>query len=540
MEYVYKIFAFVAGLGAFLIGVNLLSENIRKLANDKIRLLFGKTSKSKVVSCGIGALVTAAVQSSSLITVMVVGFVNSGMMSLYQATAIIMGANIGTTVTAQIAALEAFSFSKIAMALAGIGVFTTLFAKKETTKSIGNVLSGLGLIFLGLETMVSSMAFISQSDKVKDVLAAIKNPFLLFAVGALLTAVIQNSAAMATILISMVTAGVTVGAGGNSVLFVILGTNVGTCVTALISSIGTNANAKRASLIHMMFNVFGSLLFFIILLIWKDFTAGFWSKLFTAPATQIAMFHTLFNVICTIIFLPLTKFFVAISEKLIKSDKEVKRETYLDQRFIDAPAIAISAAYKEVGVMIDISVAALENALTGFNEKTEKYTESVNSDSDEITSISENITEYLIKVSAGTTNVSEESKINALYSNLSDVCRISELAKNITKYTAHAVNDGLSFSDKVKQEIGVMFGELKSIAELSKQMLLSGNVETLKKVEETEDGIDKLRTKLIKEHIERLNNGECKPDSSSVFINLVSNLERAGDHYDYVAHSVKA
>ena len=539
MEYVYKIFAFVAGLGAFLIGVNLLSENIRKLANDKIRLLFGKTSKSKVVSCGIGALVTAAVQSSSLITVMVVGFVNSGMMSLYQATAIIMGANIGTTVTAQIAALEAFSFSKIAMALAGIGVFTTLFAKKETTKSIGNVLSGLGLIFLGLETMVSSMAFISQSDKVKDVLAAIKNPFLLFAVGALLTAVIQNSAAMATILISMVTAGVTVGAGGNSVLFVILGTNVGTCVTALISSIGTNANAKRASLIHMMFNVFGSLLFFIILFIWKDFTAGFWSKLFTAPATQIAMFHTLFNVICTIIFLPLTKFFVAISEKLIKSDKEVKRETYLDQRFIDAPAIAVSAAYKEVGVMIDISVAALENALAGFNEKTEKYTESVNSDSDEITSISENITEYLIKVSAGTTNVSEESKINALYSNLSDVCRISELAKNITKYTAHAVNDGLSFSDKVKQEIGVMFGELKSIAELSKQMLLSGNAETLKKVEETEDGIDKLRTKLIKEHIERLNNGECKPDSSSVFINLVSNLERAGDHYDYVAHSVK-
>ena len=540
MEYVYKIFAFVAGLGAFLIGVNLLSENIRKLANDKIRLLFGKTSKSKVVSCGIGALVTAAVQSSSLITVMVVGFVNSGMMSLYQATAIIMGANIGTTVTAQIAALEAFSFSKIAMALAGIGVFTTLFAKKETTKSIGNVLSGLGLIFLGLETMVSSMAFISQSDKVKDVLAAIKNPFLLFAVGALLTAVIQNSAAMATILISMVTAGVTVGAGGNSVLFVILGTNVGTCVTALISSIGTNANAKRASLIHMMFNVFGSLLFFIILLIWKDFTAGFWSKLFTAPATQIAMFHTLFNVICTIIFLPLTKFFVVISEKLIKSDKEVKRETYLDQRFIDAPAIAISAAYKEVGVMIDISVAALENALTGFNEKTEKYTESVNSDSDEITAISEKITEYLIKVSAGTTNVSEESKINALYSNLSDVCRISELAKNITKYTAHAVNDGLSFSDKVKQEIGVMFGELKGIAELSKQMLLSGNAETLKKVEETEDGIDKLRTKLIKEHIERLNNGECKPDSSSVFINLVSNLERAGDHYDYVAHSVKA
>ncbi|MBS1456657.1 MAG: Na/Pi cotransporter family protein [Clostridia bacterium] len=539
MEYVYKIFAFVAGLGAFLIGVNLLSENIRKLANDKIRLLFGKTSKSKVVSCGIGALVTAAVQSSSLITVMVVGFVNSGMMSLYQATAIIMGANIGTTVTAQIAALEAFSFSKIAMALAGIGVFTTLFAKKETTKSIGNVLSGLGLIFLGLETMVSSMAFISQSDKVKDVLAAIKNPFLLFAVGALLTAVIQNSAAMATILISMVTAGVTVGAGGNSVLFVILGTNVGTCVTALISSIGTNANAKRASLIHMMFNVFGSLLFFIILFIWKDFTAGFWSKLFTAPATQIAMFHTLFNVICTIIFLPLTKFFVAISEKLIKSDKEVKRETYLDKRFIDAPAIAISAAYKEVGVMIDISVVALENALTGFNEKTEKYTESVNSDSDEITSISENITEYLIKVSAGTTNVSEESKINALYSNLSDVCRISELAKNITKYTAHAVNDGLSFSDKVKQEIDVMFGELKNIAELSKQMLLSGNAETLKKVEETEDGIDKLRTKLIKEHIERLNNGECKPDSSSVFINLVSNLERAGDHYDYVAHSVK-
>ena len=258
---------FVAGLGTFLIGCKLLSDNIEMLANNKIKSLFNKSSKSKIVGVGIGAATTAIVQSSSATTVLVVGLVNAGVMSLFQATTVIMGANIGTTVTAFLVSLP---ISEIAMLFALIGIFMSMLSKKDTIKTLGIALAGLGLIFIGLESMGNAMEGIKNSDIIKDILASISNPFLLLIIGVIATAVIQSSSAMTAILISMVGSGIVIGNGGNSILFVILGTNIGTCVTALLSSIGATPNGRRASLIHFMFNFLGAIVFVIVLLVWKN------------------------------------------------------------------------------------------------------------------------------------------------------------------------------------------------------------------------------------------------------------------------------
>lgn len=538
MEYVYAAFAFLAGIGAFMLGVNFLSDNIKKLASNGIRTLFNKTAKNRIVSLGIGVLVTALVQSSTLTTVMVVGFVNSGMMTLFQATAVIMGANIGTTVTAQIAALQSFSLGKIAMGLAGIGVFVTLFTKRERTKSVGNILVGFGLIFLGLQTMVESMGIIAESEAVVALLSTLQNPFLLFLIGAALTALIHNSAAIATILISMVAAGIQIGGGGNAILFVVLGSNVGTCVTAMMSSVGANTNAKRASLIHLLFNVVGSLIFFIVLLFWNGFMDT-WAILFPNPSTQIAMFHTVFNTLCALLFLPFTGVFVKISEALIrdKSGKEQK-VSYLDERFLSTPAVALSVAYQEVARMTDDAVGSLKTALDGFIAKSDVETEAVGETLTDINQASRAVTDYLVKVSAEDVGLQNEAKINAIYSNLSDIARVAELADNITKYTRKEIDDNLVFSDKVKEQLIFMFGEIQTMSSLAKTCILTGDDTVIKEVEETESRIDEMRRTLISDHMDRLKKGECRAENSSVFINLVCNLERAGDHLDYVAHSI--
>lgn len=536
MNYFYAVMLFLGGIGAFLAGCSLLSDGIKNMANSKIRTLMLKTGKSKVVSCGIGALVTAAVQSSSVTTVMVVGLVNSSVMTLYQATAVIMGANIGTTITAQIAALQSFDLAKIAIGLAGIGVFTDIFSKSDKVKTIGKVLTAVGLVFLGLEVMSDAMNVVKESQLVVNALSSLSNPFVLFIIGALFTALMQSSSAMTTILISIVGAGMMVGNGGNSALFVVLGSNVGTCITALISSVGTGVNAKRASFIHLMFNVFGSLIFFLILLIWKDFSLSVLS-VFGSNATQIAMFHTIFNVSCTVLFLPFTKYFVALSEKIIKSHKKVVH-TFLEERLLNAPSLAISASYREVECLLNQSVKTLLMALNGFLSKDISISSNVIKEIEDMHDKEKDFTNYIVKISVQNLNITESNKISALYSNLSDIARVGEIAENITKYTRKTIEQDLNFSEKVQTEIQNMSTYILELSKTTSDIILNGDISKISMIEELEDKIDNLRKKLILDHQKRLETGECKPASSGVFISLISNLERAADHIDYVAHSV--
>ena len=565
MEYAYAVFELLAGLGAFLIGVKLLSDNMEKLATGKMRSLFhrasgkveipeGATKKEKfrakakewsgnLAGVGIGTAVTAVIQSSSLTTVMVVGLVNAGVMTLTQATTITMGANIGTTITAQIAALSAFDFAAFAMGLTGIGVLIAYATKKEKVQTICYALAGLGLVFVGLDVMDASMDFFQESQVIVDLFASITNPFLLFFLGMAVTAIIQSSSALTVILIAMAESGILIGGGGNAVLYVVLGTNVGTCVTALLSCIGTSVNAKRAAMIHLLFNVIGSIIFFIILVCWPDMnkvTFETWPP--DNPGMQIAMFHTFFNVISTILFLPFTNGLVKLSELIVRPKKKPGTEedeapSRLDKRLLPTPALAVDSATEEAAVTLSKAVGSLRTAVEGFIEQDVGKTDLVIAENTAVDEALGRIDAYLVQVSSYDSTLDTERRIAALHSCLGDIHRVGELAQNVTKYTRRTQKDSLYFSPKVKDDVRDMYELLERMSKKAGEILTSGATEDIASIDELENEIDARRKRLIKEHVARLGSGECRPESSGVFVNLVCNLERVGDHLNYIAHS---
>ena len=563
------IFELLAGLGAFLIGVKMLSDNMEKLATGKMRTLFhrasGKTElpeaatrKEKVraklkewsanlAGVGIGTATTAVIQSSSLTTVMVVGLVNAGVMTLTQATTITMGANIGTTITAQIAALSAFDFAVFAMGLTGIGILVAYATKKEKVQTVCYAVAGLGLVFVGLDVMDASMDFFQESQVIVDLFASITNPFLLFFLGIAITAIIQSSSALTVILIAMAESGILIGGGGNAVLYVVLGTNIGTCVTALLSSIGTNINAKRAAVIHLLFNVIGSIIFFIIMVCWPEMNANTFEAWFPDnPGTQIAMFHTFFNVISTILFLPFTNGLVKLSEILVRPRKKADESgengvpSRLDKRLLPTPALAVDGATEEAAAALAKAVDSLKIAVDGFVTQDTAKTETVVKANEEVDECLGRIDSYLVQVSAYDSTLDTEKRIAALHSCLGDIHRVGELAQNVTKYTRRTEKDSLYFSPKVKDDINDMYALLEKMSAKAGEILTSGSTDGLAEIDAIENEIDARRKRLIKEHVQRLGSGECRPESSSVFVNLVCNLERVGDHLNYIAHSSEA
>lgn len=567
MQYAYAVFELLAGLGAFLIGVKLLSDNMEKLATTKMRNLFhrasgkavlpeGATKKDKLrakakewsgnlAGVGIGTVTTAIIQSSSLTTVMVVGLVNAGVMTLTQATTITMGANIGTTITAQIAALSAFKFATFAMGLTGIGVLIALTTKKEKVQTVCYAIAGLGLVFVGLDVMDASMEFFRESQVIVDLFASITNPFLLFFLGIAITAIVQSSSAVTVILISMATQGIIIGGGGNAVMYVVLGTNIGTCVTALLSCIGTNINAKRAAVIHLLFNVIGSIIFFIIMICWPEMNAMTLEAWFpNNPGTQIAMFHTFFNVISTILFLPFTNGLVKLSELLVRPRKRDGKEeesvsSRLDKRLLPTPALAVDSATEEAADVLRKAVHTLNVAVDGFIAQDTSKAAEVAELNEEVDEALTKIDSYLVQISAYDSTLDTEKRVAALHSCLGDIHRVGELAQNVTKYTRRTEKDSLYFSPKVKDDVKDMFGLLEDMSEKAGKALTTGAGDLLAEVDDIENEIDSRRKRLIKEHVQRLGSGECRPESSGVFVNLVCNLERVGDHLNYIAHSVE-
>ena len=540
MDIVEIIFKILAGCGAFLLGFKVLSDNMERFAGNSLKKLFNKTSDKRFINVGMGAAATAVVQSSSITTVMVVGFVNVGIMSLQQAAAIIMGANIGTTITAQIAALQAFDIGLVFMLLLFLGVFTDLFAKNDKVKSLGLSLAGLGLVFVGLDLMADPMAFLKTYPAVTDFLSSISNPILLLFVGIGLTAIIQSSSAVTTIVISMASAGLIIGGGGNSALFIILGSNIGTCVTALISSIGTSINARRASIIHLLFNVIGSIIFAVMLLLWKNFSEITLEKWFSSPSTQLAMFHTFFNVTCTLLFLPFTNLLVKAAKILVPDKKKSDKPTaviYMDKRLLATPTVAIGQLNKEVFRMADMAMESVQIGFDGFIQRDLEAVDKVLANNEKIMILGEQISDYLVQVSASGISLADEKIVSALHSNVGDVARIAELADNLTKYTTREVKDNLVFSEGINEKISDMHDLLRKQYALVKQVALDKNYAVLAESDEVEDRIDDMRRDLVAEHILRLGQGKCRPENNTVFINLVSNLERIGDHLNFIAHS---
>ena len=550
------IFMFAA-IGALLLGFELLSSNITKLCHTSLKKLFNKTQNKAIIGVGIGAIATAIMQSSGATTVMVVGFVNTGLINLAQATALIMGANIGTTITAQLAALSSFDFGAYAILTAGLGAFITMLGKKDRTKTIGNALTGFGILFLGLECMSlaiknpDSNGNLVVYDTIKNVLQNVNGTgawIILFLLGIILTALVQSSSLITTIIIQLVSAGIYIGAGDdatcltNNVLFLILGSNIGSCVTALMSSMGAGTNAKRASVIHLLFNTFGSILFAVLLLLWPNFMEVTFVKWFKGVSTQIAMFHTFFNTICTLIFLPFISVFVKTSTALVRekeAKKEVHRLIYIDDRILTTPSVAVHQVRKELALMYSKSVEALNISIDAFLNKDDEKREVVDERIEELEFTNKQIIEFMVKLTNENLAFEDECTLSSFHRTLNDILRIAEIGDNVCKYTKYMVKHELEFSSNVMVQLGFMKNKINLLYAQTDEIFMTKNLNKMNLADALEEEVDQMRKDLIDDHFDRLNRGECKPQNSGVFVNLVNNLERAADHMIYIAYSVK-
>ena len=533
----------IGGLGALFVGMNMLQASTEKLATGGLKKLFAKTAKSKFAGVGIGTLATMIMQSSGATTIMVVGFVNAGVMSLVQAATYIMGANIGTTITAQIVALgglnsSSFPLTEIIISLTMVGVLLRLFFAKKFPKVAlaGDMVTGLGLLFLGLETMTSNMQSLFLSNEgLKDALTSLTNPFLLLLIGIVLTALAQSSSAVTSIVLAMAMAGAVVGGHGNGVLYLILGSNIGSCSTALLSAIGSTTNGKRASVIHLLFNVFGSLIFFILLLCWPGAMESTFEKWFPGnPAIQIAMFHTFFNLICTILFLPFTKGLVFLATKIVPEKGKRSESDLLDPRFLTTPELALTQAISYYHIMAKAALDDLNISLQAFMDKKQEK-EKVDGEETRVLRMSRDLSSFLVQIAAKGVSPESQKRISRMQLDIADIVRLTEVADNITGYTRHEIEENLLFSPIVMTELQAMQKNINAMFAQTTLIVDHPDLERLKKTRAMEDAIDDQRTQMVHGHLKRLENGECKPQSSNVFINLVGNLERCGDHLNFIA-----
>lgn len=554
MAVVKIIMLILGGLGALLIGMKMLSDNLTRLAHDKLKNLLGKAAGNRFSCLGIGLGITVVAQNSSFTTVMVVGLVNAGIMSLFQATAIIMGANVGTTLVAWIIALggSKFSFTVFLLGFASVGAFMTAFAKKEKIKTLGNVFAGLGLLFVGLNVMSEALGFEQGSAEYSAVysfLSGLDTPFLpiiFLLVGIAVTSLVQSSAAVNAIVITMAAAGLFDGlSNSNALFFIVIGTNVGTCVTALISSIGANANAKRAAFIHFIFNVFGTVLFMIVMLCWSGFADTLIIPVFPDNTEfQITFFHTLFNVVCAALFLPFVNLFVKLANAVVRdkkksASKNKKIVDELDERLLRTPSVALAHLYEQTGAAFTSAKRALDLSFEAFVKKDVFAKEKVLECNADVAEANKTAVANLVKLSAAALSEEEEKDISTLHNVYNDVVRVSEIAENLTKYTDRYVEDNLEFSDEFLEMLRSMYSKLEKLFDVALQAFLSKDLELLAEVDALEDTIDNDRRDLVATHVARLNEGKCRPASSGVFINLVGNLERAADHVTFIAHSIE-
>ncbi len=545
-----SILTLIAGVGVFLIACSMMSSNLESLGSRKLKALFSKASKSKLVGVGVGTVTTAAIQSSSATTVMVIGFVNAGIMSLTQAATVIFGANIGTTITGQIVALGMFgnnmvSTSVIFATFAGIGAFILAFAKKDKVRKIGGIMAGFGMIFVGLSLMSGSMETFAASDELKDFLAIIKNPFLLVLIGALLTAVIQSSSVMTSIAITMVVSGLI---SLNQGIYITMGSNIGTCVTALIAGITSSRNAKRTALIHVIFNVCGVAIFMLIGLFLRlggiNFGWLFEKMIPNAPQTQLAMFHTIFNLATVIIVLPLTNLLVKLVTKIIPDKKQPATGNephlyFVDDHMLTTPPIAVQQMKNEV---INMAGIAIRNFCTSceiictldFSQK-EKF----RANEEELDYLHKELGIFIVKLLKSKLGEDDRIYLSTAIRSISDLERVGDYAENIVEYAEKLNSSNESFSEKAKQEIADLKNLIQTLyVNVIKAYQYSDN-DALSEAYAIEERVDEVTRNMAHNHITRLSEGVCTPEVGAQYLSLSSNAERVADHFINVAKTIR-
>lgn len=552
MEFnLYNIISLFGGLGMFLYGMHIMGDNLQNVAGAKLEKTLEKLTGNLIMGVLMGTAVTAVIQSSSATTVMVVGFVNAGIMNLRQAAGVIMGANIGTTITAQILRLDSLGGtgesllnllkpSSLAPLIIAVSVFLFMFMKKRKSKDIALIAFGFGLLFFGMDVMSSSMKPLADMPEFKEFLIIFKNPVFGIIAGMLITAIIQSSSASIGILQALAVTG----AMPYSVAIpIILGQNIGTCVTALISAIGAKKNAKRAAFIHLYFNIIGTVIFTAaIYLINYIFKLPFWDNQVTSGG--IANFHTIFNILNTLMFLPFTKLLVFLAEKTVKNveekdnfdDDDLQELDVLEERFLSSPSLAIKQCKK---VVINMGTFALEN-LRMVKEflftHDKKDIKKIEENESYIDTMEGKLSSYMTQLTDVTDQ--DSKKMSEILHSTGDYERIGDYIENILEAAYEMKNKKLSFSDTAKSELNNMFSAVDEIIEISLKAYINKDVDAARSIEPLEEVIDMIKETLKKKHIKRLNQGECSIDTGIMFLEIINNLERVADHCSAIAVNV--
>lgn len=525
------VLALLGGLALFLYGMQMMSTGLEAAAGNRMKSILEKLTSNRVKGVLVGAAITAVVQSSSATTVMVVGFVNSGLMTLKQAVWVIMGANIGTTITGQLIALDIGAIAPL-FAIAGVGAI--MFIKSEKVHHISSIFAGLGILFMGMDMMGAAMSPLKESEAFISLMTKFDNPLLGILVGALFTAVIQSSSASVGILQALASTGMI---PLSSAVFVLFGQNIGTCITAVLASIGMKVNAKRTTVIHLLFNIIGTVLFTVICLVTPYVT---WIEAMTPgdPVAQIANAHTVFNIVTTLLLLPFGTHMANIAVRILpdskKADDEDLRLKYIrpfeSSYAIGHSAVAVSQVRDEVNRMRDMVAKNISDSFDSLVQYDEKLRKKVSEREEYIDFLNKGISEYIVSLMASEMNMSDSRKINGYYAIISNLERIGDHAVNLAEYGDDMRKWEIDFSDTVKEELNEMKAQCIAALDNLKEVT-SENVERiLSQAVIIEQKTDDMRDKYFKKQMQRLKKGKCKPQSGIVFSEILTDFERMGDH----------
>ena len=531
------ILGLMGGLGLFLYGMRLMSDSLEQAAGARMRAILEFFTKTPLRGILVGTLFTAVIQSSSACTVMVVSFVNSGLMDLYQAAGVIMGANIGTTVTSQ---LISFNLSALAPAIVMAGIILVMISKKVKVQRVGEVLLGFGILFMGLNTMSSSMAVLRESPQVVEIMGSLNGHFAALIVGLVVTAVLQSSSATVGIVLLLANQGLL---DMRICFFIILGCNIGACVSALLAGLNGKRDAKRAAMIHLLFNILGTIIMYVALTValepithFIEFVSG------SNPGREVANAHTLIKIVEVLILAPFIKQIVKMTGWVVRGKEETEEEgfqlQYIGEKSVYSPTTAVFDAIREMERMGHMAISNLERAMNALVTLDEQEIEQVYQVERQIDYLNHEITSYLVKVNGTTLPADDAKSIGGLFHVVNDIERIGDHAENIADAAEARLKQNIGFSESAKRELSSMLDMVIKITTYALDMFSSNNQEHMQEILDLEDHVDETERELQESHIQRLTRGECTASAGMMFSDIISGLERVSDHATNIAFSL--
>ena len=532
------ILTMAGGLGLFLFGMELMSDSIEKVAGARLRRILEIFTTNRFMGMIVGIIFTGIIQSSSACTVMVVSFVNSGLMNLYQAAGVILGANIGTTITSQ---LVSFNLSKIAPLILLVGVVVMMFTKKEKVRKVAEVVVGFGILFVGLSTMSQAMANMKNEPQVVNLLMSLKNPFLATLMGFALTAIIQSSSVTVSIVLLLANQDLL---PLPITLYIILGCNIGACATAMLASMTGKKDAKRAALIHLLFNIIGTVIIYIALFVAGDQIVELIKSISADNGRFVANAHTLIKIAQVIMLFPFTGWLVKMTYLIVPGEdqkvgyRESYQLKYIGDKVVFNPATAVVEVVKELERMASLAEENLNRAMNALITLDEEDIEEVYEVEKNINFLNHAITDYLVKINQTTLPIEDLNSLGALFHVVNDIERIGDHAENVADAARQRKEEGISISKEAQKELGDMLEMVNKIIRYAVEMFAKSDETHMQEIVTLEDQVDEKERELQKKHVERLTKGECSPEAGMIFSDIVSGLERVADHATNIAFAI--